>query len=133
MDNVYSDPRPRMSENDRLVALDRGEYIMRFANEDEAERFVVEVQARGARAAYLAGDYRVVLLSPEGARLPLRLIRNLKRLTYQECPTCQGEGVVTLLEGPGRESKTGFGFEPDERTIECPECHGSKLVEAIGP
>lgn len=133
MQNIYSDPRPRMSEDDTLIPLGADEYIMRFPDTDEARAFVAEVQARGAWAAYLAGDYRVVLLSGEGAKLPLRLIRDLKRLTYQECDFCGGEGEVTYLEGPGFESKVGFGYEPNERTVVCPKCHGAKMLEVVGP
>lgn len=40
------------------------------------------------------------------------------------CPTCRGEGELVQLTGPGRDSKTGYGIEPDEHVTTCPACRG---------
>lgn len=120
-----------MSEAEELRPVE-GEYAMRFAEEGEAVQYVREVQAFGGSAYYRNDDPDVVYVASAGMLLPARLTKVLSPLTYRDCDYCQGEGVVTYLEGPGFESKVGFGFEPNERTIECPACHGSKLVEVIG-
>ena len=121
-----------MSEAEYLRPVPKGEYAMRFAEFDEAVQYVREVQALGTPAYYRNDDPGVVYVASEGTPLPVRLAKVLSRLTYRDCDYCQGEGVVTYLEGPGFESKVGFGFEPNERTVTCPVCHGVKRFEVIG-